>query len=324
MKAVVFKSFGSSDVLELINMEVPSPKEDQFLVQVEATTIDNVDIIIRKGLYKTELADPAITGRDLVGRVKELGENVKSFSVGDLVWTNSAGYDGRMGATAEYVLVDADRLYPIPKSVDPFKLVASVHSSSTAQMVTREVMKLNERARVLIEGAGGNVGRKLVQCSHALGAYLVTSSSKKDFTFLKDLGADECFAYDEEGMDLLSARNKQTGFDHIIDTSGRVSLGENVSLLGLNGQVTMITSPPKNTSFDAMDFYTKGKKIQGFVFSRATCKDLAQNAKYLNEYFEKGLLLEDKIEYYSFGDVAKLQAKMEKEGSHGIKYVIRP
>lgn len=323
MKAVVFDGFGSSDVLNLVDMEVEKPKEGEVLVEVIAVTIDNVDIIIRKGLYKTDLKSPAITGRDLVGRVKEVGSGVSGFSVGDYVWTNSSGYDGRMGATAEFVLVESDRLYHIPKGVDPYKLVASVHSASTAQIVTREVMRLGESSKILIEGAGGNVGRKLVQCARAFNSHVVTTSSERDFEILKSLGADECYSYHEDGMNELFEKYKG-GFDHVIDTSGKVKLSDNINLLGLNGQLTMITPPPADTSFDAMDFYTKGKKIVGFVFSRATCEDLLQNAKYLNKYFEKNLLLEDNIEFYNFKDVAMLQDKIEKEGARGVKYVIRP
>lgn len=324
MKAVVFRDFGSSDVLKLVDMEVERPKEGEVLVEVIAVTIDNVDIIIRKGLYKTKLQTPAITGRDLVGRVKEIGSGVSGFSVGDYVWTNSAGYDGRMGATAEFVLVESRRLYHMPKGVDPYKLIASVHSASTAQIVTREVMKLCENSKILIEGAGGNVGRSLVQCAHAFNSKVTTTSSESDFETLKNLGADECYLYGEDGMNDLFEKHGSEGFDHIIDTSGKVKLSDNIKLLGLNGQLTMITPPPADASFDAMDFYTKGKKIIGFVFSRASCEDLFKNAKYLNKYYEDGLLLEDNIEFYKFEDVAMLQDKIEKEGSHGVKYVLRP
>jgi NADPH:quinone reductase-like Zn-dependent oxidoreductase len=324
MKTVAFTEFGTADHLKVIDMPIPRPKDYEILVKVEATTIDNVDILIRKGLYKTQLQTPAITGRDLVGQVAETGKDVRNFSVGERVWTNSAGFEGRMGATAEYVLVEADRLYPVPESVDPLRLVASVHAASTAQIITREIMKLDGASCILVEGAAGNVGRKLVQCAAALGAKVVTTSVAKDFALLKQLGANECFSYDSEGMEKLSSCAARFSINHIIDTSGKVCVSQNLSLLSIGGQLTMITPPPANTAFDAAQFYTRNQRIVGFVLSRSTCKQLAENARFLNMLFQQGLLLEDKIELHSFEDVPLLQARMEEHGAHGIKYVLKP
>lgn len=324
MKAVAFTEFGTADSLKIIEMPIPEPKDHEILVKVEGTTIDNVDILIRKGLYKTQLQNPAITGRDLVGQVAKTGKNVSNFSVGERVWTNSAGFDGRMGATAEYVLVEADRLYRVPESVDSLRLVASVHAASTAQIITRNIMKLDTASCVLVEGAAGNVGRKLVQCAAALGAKVVTTSAAKDFALLRQLGADECFAYDNVGMEKLLSCAARLSINHIIDTSGRVSISQNLSLLGIGGQLTMITPPPADTAFDAAQFYTRDQRIVGFVLSRSTCKQLAENARFLNMLFQQGLLLEDKTELHSFEDVPLLQARMEKHGAHGIKYILRP
>ncbi|MGI6074263.1 MAG: quinone oxidoreductase family protein [Fermentimonas sp.] len=324
MKALVFKEFGTAEKLKIIDMPIPEPGNNEILVKVEATTIDNVDIIIRRGLYKTQLLCPAITGRDLVGSVAKIGKNVKHFSIGEKVWTNSAGFDGRMGATAEYTLVEEERLYHAPESVDPIRLVASVHSSSTAQIVSSEVMKLNTNTCILIEGAAGNVGRKFVQCAHALGAKIITTSSEKDFNMLKKLGACESFSYDTEGMKKLATQSSTLSIDHIVDTSGKVSISQNLSLLNIGGQLTIITPPPKDTAFNAQQFYTRAMRIEGFVLSRATARQLAENAKILNRYFKEGLLLEDNIELHSFADAPTLNARMEANGAHGIKYVLKP
>ncbi len=324
MKAVVFTEFGSSDKLHVADIPVPSPSANEVLVRVQAATIDNVDILIRKGIYKTRLQRPAITGRDLVGVVEKVGSDVNDFSPGQAVWTNSAGFDGRMGATAEFVAVEAARLYPLPQSADPCKVVASVHAACTAQMIVGEVMKLREGSCILIEGAAGNVGRKLVQCAHAVGAKVVATSSEKAFETLRALGADRCFSYDEAGMQELSSDAHQLSIDHVLDTSGKVRLSKILSLLALGGQLTIITPPPKDTAFDAPQFYMRDLHIRGFVLSYATCGQLAAAARQLNRYYERGLLLEDPVEFHSFEDVPRLQARMENHGAHGMKYVIRP
>lgn len=114
MQAVTFEQLGGPEALRLREIDEPQLRANQVLVRVQAVAVDHVDTFVRSGAFQTALATPHVVGRDLVGTVLRVAAGVTKFAVGDLVWTNSAGYDGRMGATAEMVAVAADRLYPVP------------------------------------------------------------------------------------------------------------------------------------------------------------------------------------------------------------------
>lgn len=120
-----FRATRWPEALRLREIDEPQLRANQVLVRVQAVAVDHVDTFVRSGAFQTALATPHVVGRDLVGTVLRVAAGVTNFAVGDLVWTNSAGYDGRMGATAEMVAVAADRLYPVPCGVDARQLVAS-------------------------------------------------------------------------------------------------------------------------------------------------------------------------------------------------------
>ena len=153
MQAVTFEQLGGPEALRLREIDEPQLRANQVLVRVQAVAVDHVDTFVRSGAFQTALATPHVVGRDLVGTVLRVAAGVTKFAVGDLVWTNSAGYDGRMGATAEMVAVAADRLYPVPCGVDARQLVAAVHSAATAAIVLQDVMQLTRGQAILIEVA---------------------------------------------------------------------------------------------------------------------------------------------------------------------------
>ena len=107
MQAVTFEQLGGPEALRLREIDEPQLRANQVLVRVQAVAVDHVDTFVRSGAFQTALATPHVVGRDLVGTVLRVAAGVTKFAVGDLVWTNSAGYDGRLGATAEMVAVAA-------------------------------------------------------------------------------------------------------------------------------------------------------------------------------------------------------------------------
>lgn len=97
MQAVTFEQLGGPEALRLREIDEPQLRANQVLVRVQAVAVDHVDTFVRSGAFQTALATPHVVGRDLVGTVLRVAAGVTKFAVGDLVWTNSAGYDGRMG-----------------------------------------------------------------------------------------------------------------------------------------------------------------------------------------------------------------------------------
>lgn len=310
MKALYVNSLGTSSEIIIGNLSKPRRDKDHVLLKTIATTINPVDIYVRRGKYPVRSPLPFLLGRDLVGEVLEASPESK-FEIGDIVWSNSMGYEDRQGVSAQYLSIKEDRLYKLPDKVDPFEAVASLHATTTAVLLLRDLVKTKEGQSILIQGGGGNVGRKLVELSKILGLKVTTTSAKKDFEDLTSLGAI-CLDYN----DSASAEK----YDYIIDTSGKNKLSTNVSSLKENGKILMITNP-SNSNFDTWEFYTNGKQILGFVLSKATVDQLNRAAIFMNEEFSKGNFLDNNIIKEHFFQIKDYHRIFEEKGYSGKKPV---
>lgn len=290
MKAAYINRVGDAGEIQFGELPIPELHEDDVLIKVKAVSVNNVDTFVRSGGFKTNLTFPFVIGRDAVGEVLESGSQVTQFHAGQLVWTNSMGYDGRQGITSEFAAIPAERLNAVPDGVDPIQLIAAVHSAATAVILLQHHLQLESGQKVLVEGAAGHVGTKLIQVAHTMGARVLTTSNPNDFDNLKRLGSDKTLDY--HGNWQTSA----SGVDVIVDTSGKVALQENVNLLALGGKIGMITTPADvNATFDSRSFYTSDKQLIGFVISHAELPQLQAAAKVLNDQFAQGNLLDDQV-----------------------------
>lgn len=312
MKAAYIKATGSSKNIIIGDLPEPEIENNGVLVKVTAVSVNHVDTFVRAGSYKTALNFPFVIGRDAVGEVVKVGANVDRFAVGNQVWTNSMGYDGRQGTTSRYVVVPAERLFHIPAGVDPIKLVASVHSSATAAILINHVFQAKSAETILIEGAAGHVGTKLVQLAHTMGLKVVTTSSEQDFDKMDRFGSDLALDY-RKSLSKQLEKNDVAGVDYVVDTSGKVALQENINVLNERGTVGLITAPEDNKfTFNVRKFYTTDKAIRGFVLSHATVDQFTDAAKLLNQRMVDGFLLDDDIIEKSVDDAAWAHKALEK------------
>lgn len=318
MKLATFKQWGSPEVIEVVDLPLEQLKNQQgpndVLVKVQATTVNHVDTYIRQGIFKTELAEPAILGRDLVGTVVETGAAAVDFPVGTAVWANALGYEGRLGAAAEYTLVPADYLYKLPAQVDPLALGTSVHMAATASMILEEKCQVQAGESILIEGAAGHVGKCLTELAAHLGLAVTTTSNVADFKMLTALGAQQTLDYHEE---LVGS------YDYIIDTSGKVALSDNFEHLLPHGEVILITAPQADTfTFEVKTFYMQSQTLSGFVLSRATQAELQRTATRLNAHFAAGRLLTKQIKWWDLADIKAAHQALEAGKYHKKRFVV--
>lgn len=307
MKAAFIEAFGSFEKIKIGELPLPPLKENEVLVKVSAVSVNHVDTFIRSGSFPIKTAFPFIIGRDAVGEVVAVGKTVKKFKKGMRVWTNGMGYENRQGVTSEYAAIPEAYLFPIPREISQSSfeksLLASVHSSATAAILLQNVQP---QEKILITGAAGHVGKSLVSLSHLKGLLVTTTSSEKDFPDLQNLGAEKTYSYGEN-----FSKNITEKFDYVVDTSGKVSLEEQLNLLHLKGAVWLITTPKKST-FDERKFYTSAQTLRGFVISRASLKELQEAAEVLNQYFVKGFLLEKDYVTYPVEKAAFAHQLVEK------------
>ncbi len=193
MKALTFSSFGSSDVLEYLDVADPVLQKNDVLVEIRALGLNYADLMRRKGEYPMRGVAPFINGFEGAGVVKNSNGHA-GFKNGDRVAFADIPF-----ANAELVAVPFDNLVPLPGEIS-FETAASVMLQGlTAQFLTADSHKVKKGEIVLVHAAAGGVGQMLIQVCKLSGAKVIglTSSESKKLIALA-VGADVAFLYDQD------------------------------------------------------------------------------------------------------------------------------
>ncbi|GGP32761.1 NADP-dependent oxidoreductase [Streptomyces melanogenes] len=201
MRAVIQKSFGGPEVLEVVEVERPKPLGGELLVRVRASAINPVDVAVRSGAYPLLGEPPFGVGWDISGVVEEAGPGAR-FKVGDEVY-GMPFFPRAANAYAEYVLVPSRQVARKPASVDHVHAAAIPLAALTAWQGLVQAAGVKEGDRVVIHRAAGGVGHFAVQIAKARGAHVIALASAARHEFLRDLGADEVI--DNRATDLAEA-----------------------------------------------------------------------------------------------------------------------
>lgn len=194
MLAIQFSRTGGPEVLEAVEVDVPSPAAGQILVRHAAVGLNYIDTYHRSGLYPLKL--PSGIGLEAAGMVEAVGEGVTRFKVGDRV-----AYNGTMGAYAEAAVVPADRAVKVPDGVSLETAAAALLKGMTAEFLVRRCFHVKHGDTVLVHAAAGGVGQILVQWCKALGATVIaTVGSESKAAIARDLGADHVIDYSHDDV----------------------------------------------------------------------------------------------------------------------------
>jgi NADPH2:quinone reductase len=190
MRAVRFQETGGPEVLQLVEVETPSPGPGQILVRHEAIGINFIDTYHRSGLYPLKL--PSGLGTEAAGRVEAVGEGVTRFRVGDL----AAYAGGALGAYADYAVVSADRAVKPPPGIDARLAAAALLKGMTAEFLLRRCYPVKAGEPILVHAAAGGVGQILVQWAKAIGCEVIaTVGSEEKAARARAHGADHVILY---------------------------------------------------------------------------------------------------------------------------------
>ncbi|WP_225046916.1 alcohol dehydrogenase catalytic domain-containing protein [Lacticaseibacillus kribbianus] len=275
-QAAYITTIGGPDRIRIGALPLPPVGPSDCLIAVHAAAVDRVDTYVRAGTFQTALTFPFVVGRDAWGTVVATGASVTEFAVGDRVWTNSAGYDGRQGVTATNAVIPAARLAPLPEGVDPDAWLALVHPGATAAIIVNQLLQLKPGARLLVAGGAGHVGRLLIQCARLQGLTVTATCAPRDFDTVAALGANPVDYH--EGW----ARHLSSPVAAVVDTSGRVPLQQSLDVLAPGGQIVVMATPPKpQASFDLPRFYMNRQRLVGFVISHASLAELTAANRFL-------------------------------------------
>ncbi len=299
MKAIVYTEYGPPDVLQLKEVEIPYPKENEVLVKIYTTTVNYGDILARNfkdvssrnfnmpyplwllskiffGLKKPKIN---ILGNEFAGEIETVGTEVKQFKVGDQVF----GYLGQgMGAYAEFLCMPEDGVLAIKPSNMSYEEAAVVPMGSImALYLLREKGNIKSGDKVLVNGASGSIGSAAVQLAkHHFGAEVTGVCGTPRLEMVKYLGADKVIDYTKEDY----TQNGET-YDLIFDILGKSSFSRCRDSLKPNGRY-VLASFKMRPLFQMLWTRIRGDKKVLCVLSPQSTEDLI---------YLKGLIEEGKV-----------------------------
>ncbi len=235
MKAIVYRNYGSPDVLRLEEIEKPSAGDNEVLIKVRAAAVNPLDLLFRGTSYMvrmiTGLRKPKDTrlGVDVAGQVEAVGRNVTQFKLGDAVFGTCKG------AFAEYVCTSESALVLKPDNVT-FEQAASVPIAAITALQGLRLGGLGDKGqiqakhKVLINGASGGVGTFAVQIAKSFGADVTGVCSTRNVEMVRSIGADRVIDYVQQDFTKSGQR-----YDLIFDCVGNHSLSAHRRALNPNG-----------------------------------------------------------------------------------------
>jgi NADPH:quinone reductase-like Zn-dependent oxidoreductase len=323
MKAYVVRRYGGPEVVELADVPTPTPKDNEVLVKIRATTVSSGDSRVRAlrlppgfgavGRLAVGLTGPRqpILGTELAGVVERVGARVTRFAQGDEV----VAFPGSsMGSHAEYrVIAEDGRIARKPANLS-FEEAATISFGGSTAMHYLHRARLAKGERVLVVGASGAVGAAFVQLARHAGAHVTGVTSGDNAGLVAGLGADRVIDYTKEDF----TQGRET-YDVIADTVGATSYSRARRVLNERGRLLLLAGGVSDLLDSLWVPMTGSRKV------------LAGPAKELPEYVHRlaelaaGETIRPVIDrYYRFDQMAEAHAYVDsgrKRGSVVVKVV---
>ncbi|PCJ89409.1 MAG: alcohol dehydrogenase [Flavobacteriales bacterium] len=319
MKAIVYTKYGPPDVLQLKEVEKPTPKNDEVLVKVHAASVNDWDWGLMRGkpllirlLFGFLKPKVNILGADIAGQVEAVGSNAKKFQPGDEVFGDIS--ECGFGGFAEYVCARDNALTLKPANMTFEEAAAIPHAAMLAVQGLLDKGQIQQGQKLLINGAGGGVGTFGVQIAKLYGAEVTGVDSSGKLDMLKSMGFDHVIDYKQEDF----TKNGQC-YDLILDAKTNRSVFDYARSLSPNGTYVTVggSSAPLLQALILGPWISIFNKKNIRILALKPNKDLA----YMNELFEAGKVKPVIDGPYKLSEVPEA-IRYFGEGNHKGKIII--
>ena len=325
MKAMLSKTVGGPETLELTEMPTPEPGAGNVRIAVKAAGVNFPDTLIIRDLYQFKPPRPFAPGGEVAGIVEAVGDGVTELEVGDRVLAG-----GINGGYATHLIAEATKTTSIPDEMPFDEAAAFMLTYGTSQYALKNRAHIKEGDVLFILGAAGGVGAAAIELGKAAGAKVVAGvSSDEKAAFCKELGADETLVYPTGDLDRTAQKelSKQIktvcggdGPNIIYDAVGGDYAEPSVRAIAWEGRYLVVGFPAGIPAIPLNLTLLKGCEIVGVFWGAFTMRDPAghgANVAELFELYKDGKIKPRVTDKFPLADAAKALNIIENRQAKG-------
>ena len=307
MKAAIYTKYGSPEVIQIIDVEIPLPKPNEILVKMKASSVTRADTMMRQGIPKfgrlfLGLFKPKNTtlGTGFSGVVEAVGSQITKFKVGDEVFGEKLFSSG---CNAEYICIAENMVIENkPANISHEEAAPVCDGFLTSYNFLKDIANIQQGKHILINGASGSLGSAAVQLAKLMGAEVTAVCRTRNIDFVESIGADKVIDYTK-----TSITNINEKYNVIYDSVGTLSYKDTKNLISSNG----IFMTPVLSGQILCQTLLNPKKVKFAATGIKKTEDLKRLFLELVDFFKQGKLYTNIDKSYKLSDIAEAHHYLE-------------